>query len=62
MPCLACKGRGYTRPFIGTGNPQQRPCEDCGATGMDPAELQEFKEQAEALSIAALTPWPPKGE
>jgi DNA modification methylase len=32
-PCLACGGRGYTRPLIGTGNPQTRPCDRCGGTG-----------------------------
>ncbi len=29
--CPACMGRGYTRPFIGTGNPQQ--CDRCSGTG-----------------------------
>ena len=28
--CAVCNGRGYTRPFIGTGNPQQRLCDACG--------------------------------
>jgi DNA modification methylase len=31
--CPACLGKGYTRPFIGTGNPETRPCDRCNGTG-----------------------------
>jgi hypothetical protein len=35
--CGACQGRGYNRPFLGTGNPEQRPCRRCESTGREPA-------------------------
>ena len=39
-PCKACGGKGYTRPFIGTGNPEQRACDRCIERLFEPAPEQ----------------------
>lgn len=33
--CKACQGRGYTRPFMGTGNAERRLCGACGGAGWE---------------------------
>jgi hypothetical protein len=48
--CDACRGLGYSRPFIGTGDPRQRVCDRCKGTGDDgEGDAEDYDEVRHAL-------------